>query len=106
MKERPSMTSTLSTIDTAHLQSQKKNWGAAAREIWQKVEGSKLGSSAKVEAADSDEELVAAICLGSEAALEELYERYHRQAFSLAFRILHDVAAAEDILQESFVAVW
>ena len=100
------MTSALSTIDTAPLHSQEKNWGADASEIWQKVEGNKLGNGAKVGVAASDEELVAAICEGSEAALEELYERYHRQAFSLAYHMLHDAAAAEDILQESFVAVW
>ena len=59
-----------------------------------------------MQAANSDEELMTAICEGSEAALEELYERYHRQAFSLAYHMLRDAAAAEDILQEAFLALW
>ena len=80
-----------------------KNWGAAVRDTLQKV---KAGIGTKAEAAPTDEELMSAICDGSEAALELLYERYHRYAFSLAYRILHDTTAAEDIVQEAFLAIW
>ena len=79
-----------------------KNWGTAVRDTVQKV---KAGIGTKPEKA-SDEELMAAICDGSEFALELLYERYHRYAFSLAYHILHDPAAAEDVVQEAFLALW
>ena len=54
----------------------------------------------------SDEELISAICNGAEWALEMLYERYHRYAFALAYRILHESTDAEDIVQEVFLSVW
>jgi RNA polymerase sigma-70 factor (ECF subfamily) len=54
----------------------------------------------------TDEELILAICGGAEWALELLYQRYHRYAYSLAYRILHDASAAEDIVQETFLSIW
>jgi RNA polymerase sigma-70 factor (ECF subfamily) len=39
-------------------------------------------------------------------ALEGLYERYKRIAFSLAYRIVGERGAAEDVLQEAFLSVW
>lgn len=47
-----------------------------------------------------------AISLGEEWAMELLYTRYHRYAYSLAYRILEDGSAAEDIVQEAFLSVW
>src|SRR5438128_5712405 len=54
----------------------------------------------------TDEELIAAICQGAEWALETLYTRYHRYAYALAYRILHESTAAEDIVQEVFLSIW
>jgi RNA polymerase sigma-70 factor, ECF subfamily len=54
----------------------------------------------------SDEELIAAICGGAEWAIEELYQRYQRYAYSLAYRILGESAGAEDIVQEAFFSIW
>src|SRR5436305_10176770 len=54
----------------------------------------------------SDEELISAICHGAEWALETLYDRYHRYAYALAYRILQEATAAEDIVQEVFLSVW
>ncbi len=54
----------------------------------------------------TDEELISAICKGEEYAIEILYERYHRYAYSLAYRILHDPQAAEDIVQDAFLSIW
>ena len=54
----------------------------------------------------SDEELISAICHGAEWALETLYQRYHRYAYALAYRILHESTSAEDIVQEVFLSIW
>ena len=54
----------------------------------------------------SDEELIHAICSSEEWAMEMLYTRYHRYAYALAYRILYDSTAAEDIVQEVFLSVW
>ena len=38
--------------------------------------------------------------------MEVLYDRYSRQAFGLAYKILGDGPSAEDVVQEAFFAVW
>ncbi len=54
----------------------------------------------------SDEEIVDAIARGDQMALAALYDRYRALTFSLAFRVLNDAGRAEDVVQESFLAVW
>jgi RNA polymerase sigma factor (sigma-70 family) len=54
----------------------------------------------------SDEELISAICSHAEWAIEILYQRYHRYAYSLAYHILRDNTAAEDVVQEVFLSIW
>lgn len=54
----------------------------------------------------TDEQLIAAICAGAGWAMDVLYERYARSAYGLAYRMLHDVSAAEDVVQEVFLSVW
>lgn len=54
----------------------------------------------------SDEELMARITEGDVAALEALYDRYSRLAYTLALRILGDRGAAEEVVQDAFVGLW
>lgn len=53
-----------------------------------------------------DAALVAQVTRGDTRALAELYDRYHRQANSLARRICADEGLAEDVVQEVFLALW
>lgn len=39
-------------------------------------------------------------------ALEEFYDRHHRVALAVAYRVLKDWHLAEDVLQETFLALW
>ncbi|MER3420098.1 MAG: hypothetical protein C4290_06045 [Chloroflexota bacterium] len=55
---------------------------------------------------DGDQELVARICAGDAEALAQLYERHGGSAFALAYGILRQREAAEDAVQEAFLAVW
>ena len=56
--------------------------------------------------AATDEALVEALRERSVAALEELYDRHHRVALAVAYRVVGDPALAEDVVQEAFTAVW
>ena len=54
----------------------------------------------------SDEAVLALIARADEQALSELYRRFGRLAYGLAFRILRDDALAQDAVQEAFLGVW
>ena len=54
----------------------------------------------------SDEELLALVADGRSEALEAVYDRYARQTYALALRILRDREASEEVVQDTFVAVW
>ena len=43
---------------------------------------------------------------GDRLAFSFLVDRHSERAFSVAFRILNDTMEAEDVVQESFIAVW
>jgi RNA polymerase sigma-70 factor (ECF subfamily) len=54
----------------------------------------------------ADEVLLARIAAGDSQALGELYDRYARIAIAVAYRVLGEHGASEDVVQEAFLAVW
>ncbi len=53
-----------------------------------------------------DEELMALVADGEAHALEAVYDRHGPVAYSLAYRIVGDRTAAEDVTQEAFLSIW
>lgn len=58
------------------------------------------------ESSDQDKQMAAQLQRGESTAIESLYDRYGRLAYGLAFRILNERGAAEDVVQDAFVSVW
>jgi RNA polymerase sigma-70 factor (ECF subfamily) len=64
-------------------------------------------SGARALAPLSDEALLALIATpDGDLALAELYDRYGKVAYGLAYRVLQNSSLAEDAVQEAFLAVW
>jgi RNA polymerase sigma-70 factor, ECF subfamily len=63
-------------------------------------------SDAETQNEPSDEALLYAIAGGAVWAMESLYERYSRIFYSLAYRMVADHQIAEDLLQDTFLAIW
>lgn len=53
-----------------------------------------------------DEDLLLRVAAGDEHAFRELFSRYASVAHALAFRLVRHAHVAEEIVQESFLAVW
>ena len=54
----------------------------------------------------ADEELMPLIAAQDPDALEVVYDRHGGVAYSLAYRIVGERAAAEDVIQEAFISIW
>lgn len=54
----------------------------------------------------ADEELMELVVDGDARAFEALYDRHGGAAFSLAYRMVGDRTAAEDIVQEALLSIW
>ncbi len=54
----------------------------------------------------ADEQLVEKVANGDASALEALYDRYVRQCFGLALRMVEEAALAEEVVQEVFTKFW
>ncbi len=54
----------------------------------------------------ADEELMPLIGSKDAGAFEVFYDRHGGAAYSLAYRIVGEQAAAEDVTQEAFVSIW
>jgi RNA polymerase sigma-70 factor (ECF subfamily) len=55
---------------------------------------------------DQDSILVERVARGDSRALERIYDQYSRGVYSLALRLLTDTAAAEEVVQETFLKLW
>jgi RNA polymerase sigma-70 factor (ECF subfamily) len=53
-----------------------------------------------------DEELMTQLSRQDSQAFETLYDRYGNLVYSVSLRILRDVQAAEDVVQDVFLRVW
>lgn len=58
------------------------------------------------ERSESDGDLLHRITLREPESVARLYDQYGRLALALAYRILDDRGAAEDVVQEVFLKVW
>ena len=54
----------------------------------------------------ADEDLMSFVLHGDKEALGTLYDRHSRTAYSLAYRMMGNRPAAEDLVQEAFLQVW
>jgi RNA polymerase sigma factor (sigma-70 family) len=54
----------------------------------------------------SDAALAEALSEGDDAALAEVYDRYHAAVHAVAYRVTLDRSHAEDVVQDVFVSLW
>src|ERR671920_2376856 len=54
----------------------------------------------------ADEDLLSLVEASDSEAFATLYDRHNRAAFSLAYRMMGDRQAAEDLAQDAFLKVW
>ena len=54
----------------------------------------------------SDEELTQELVAGRHDALTVIFDRYHKLVFSVAFKIVHDPAEAEEVVQVVFLEIY
>jgi RNA polymerase sigma-70 factor (ECF subfamily) len=54
----------------------------------------------------ADEDLISEVGQGDAQAFATLYERHIRAAYALAYRMMGEKQAAEDLLQDAFLKLW
>jgi RNA polymerase sigma-70 factor (ECF subfamily) len=54
----------------------------------------------------ADEDLISLVAQGDAEAFATLYDRHSRAAYSLAYRMMGERQAAEDLAQDAFLKVW
>lgn len=54
----------------------------------------------------TDDELIAMLTDGSEAAFDLIYERYWRKLYNEAFKRINDSSDSEEIVQDIFIDLW
>jgi RNA polymerase sigma-70 factor (ECF subfamily) len=69
-------------------------------------DGSDEFSSDVGQEASCDRLLIEQIKRGDQTAMATLYDRYSKTVYRSALKIMRDVSAAEDVLQEVFMMIW
>jgi RNA polymerase sigma-70 factor (ECF subfamily) len=54
----------------------------------------------------ADADLLKRISERDEAAMAAIFDRYAKMVYSIALRVLHDPAEAEDVMQEVLIQIW
>jgi RNA polymerase sigma-70 factor (ECF subfamily) len=57
-------------------------------------------------APSDDEQLLDRVAKGDQQAMAQIFDRYSRMIYSVAFRVLSDSGHAEDVLQDVLFKVW
>jgi len=63
-------------------------------------------SFGQVDGGDGDDELVRRVAQGSDVALASLYDRHATAVFRIALSVSRDRGSAEEVVQETFLALW
>jgi RNA polymerase sigma-70 factor (ECF subfamily) len=71
----------------------------SSRQVWRII-------ATTLTPANPDDRIAQLLADGDPSAIELLYDRYGRLAYTLAFRVLGDPGAAEDVVQDAFLSVW
>ena len=78
-----------------------------ATKVMREIEPAESRSGRSQHAAqDADRLLLAAVARGEHQAFVTFYDRHAPSVFNYLLRLIHDEKLAEDLLQETFVAVW
>jgi RNA polymerase sigma-70 factor, ECF subfamily len=64
------------------------------------------GMTDDIAATATDAELMARVVAGDQQAFAEVYDRHVRAVYGTVMRYLRDAAAAEDVVQETWLAMW
>jgi RNA polymerase sigma-70 factor, ECF subfamily len=59
-----------------------------------------------VDVSQSDDRMLDLLARAEPEGVEMLYDRYAGLAYTLAYRVLNDAGAAEDVVQEAFLSIW
>lgn len=54
----------------------------------------------------AERQLMRRVAKGDERAFDQLYRNYHQLVFNYILRLINEPAAAEEVLQEVYLAVW
>ena len=63
-------------------------------------------SNTAIKSTETDYDLVQMAANGNLAAFENIYQRYHRRAYSICLRMTQSTAEAEDLTQEVFIQLF
>jgi RNA polymerase sigma-70 factor (ECF subfamily) len=55
---------------------------------------------------EEDSDLIQAVARKDSNALMQLYDRYNRLCFAVAYRIVNDPSQAEEVVQDAYLQVW